>query len=56
MVPATNVIMNLLTFSYMPRTRVNLEAIAILTKLIEPPASSVNPLTTRIQIDARISF
>jgi hypothetical protein len=56
MVPATNVIMNLLTFSYMPRTRVNLEAIAILTKLIEPPASGVNPLTTRIQIDARISF
>ena len=56
MMPATNVVMNMATFSYMPRNRVNLDVIAILTRLLDPPASQSNPLLKRIQIDARISF
>jgi hypothetical protein len=56
MQPATNVIMNMATFSYMPRNRVNLDFIAIFTKLIEPPAGNTNPVQTRIQIDAQVAF
>jgi hypothetical protein len=56
MVPATNVVMNMTTFSYMPRNRVNLDFIAILTRLLEPPPMQPNPLLTRIQIDARVTF
>jgi hypothetical protein len=54
--PATNVIMNMATFSYMPRSRVNLDFIAILTKLIDAPVGNGNPLLKRIQVDARVSF
>ena len=56
MVPATNVVMNMTTFSYMPLNRLNLDVTAILTRLLEPVESMPNPLSTRIQIDARISF
>ena len=54
--PATNVIMNMATFSYMPRSRVNLDFIAIVTKLIDAPVGNGNPLLKRIQVDARVSF
>lgn len=54
--PATNVMMNMSTFSYMPRSRVNLDVIAILTRLIDPVAGERNPLLARIQVDARVSF
>jgi hypothetical protein len=54
--PATNVVMNMATFSYMPRSRVNLDFIAILTKLIDVPLGERNPLLKRIQIDARVAF
>ena len=54
--PASNVIMNMATFSYMPKARVNLEFIAIFTKLIEVPVGGTNPLLKRIQVDARVSF
>ena len=54
--PPTNVVMNMATFSYMPRSRVNLDFIAILTRLIDPPAGDPNALLKRIQIDARVSF
>jgi hypothetical protein len=54
--PATNVIMSMATFSYAPRSRVSLDATAILTKLLDPPANARNPLLRRIQVDARVSF
>ena len=54
--PPTNVVMNMATFSYMPRRRVNLDVIAILTRLLDPPAGATNALLTRIQIDARVAF
>jgi hypothetical protein len=54
--PATNVVMNMATFSYMPKTRVNLDFIAILTRLSDPPAGDPNALLKRIQIDARVTF
>lgn len=54
--PATNVVMNLAAFSYMPRSHVNLDVTAIFTRLLDPPASGVNPLLKRIQVDARVSF
>lgn len=54
--PATNVVMNMATFSYMPRSRLNLDVIAILTRLIEVPVGNTNALLKRIQVDARVSF
>lgn len=56
MQPASNVVMNMATFSYSPKNRVNLDFIAILTKLIDPPATNRNPILKRIQIDARVAF
>ena len=56
MSPATNVVLNMATFSYMPRSHVNLDVIAILTKLIDVPDGDRNPMLTRIQVDARVSF
>lgn len=54
--PASNVFMNMATFSYAPKSRVNLDFIAILTKLIDVPVGGTNPLLKRIQIDARVGF
>jgi hypothetical protein len=54
--PATNVVMNMATLSYMPRSRVNLDVAAILTRLIDAPTGDRNPLLKRIQVDARVSF
>ena len=54
--PATNVVMNMTTFSFMPKNRVNLDFTAILTKLLEAPVNTANPLLKRIQVDARVSF
>jgi hypothetical protein len=54
--PATNVLMNLATVSYMPRNRLNLDLIAIFTKLLDVPAGASNPMLTRLQVDARVSF
>lgn len=54
--PATNVVMNMGTFSYMPKNRVNLDFIAILTKLLEVPMGARNPMLKRIQVDARVTF
>ena len=54
--PATNVLMNMVTFSFMPKGRLNLDATGIFTKLLEAPASSPNHLLKRIQIDARVTF
>ena len=54
--PATNVVMNMATFSFMPRNRLNLDATAIFTKLLRVPPGAANPLLTRIQLDARVSF
>ena len=54
--PATNVIMNMATFSYMPKTRLNLDMIAIFTRLLDAPAAAANPILKRIQIDARVTF
>lgn len=56
MQPASNVVMNMATFSYMPKNRVNLDFIAILTRLIDPPLGDRNALLKRIQIDARVAF
>ncbi len=54
--PPTNVVMNMATFTYMPRSRVNLDFIGILTRLIDVPAGDRNALLKRIQVDARVSF
>lgn len=54
--PATNVVMNMATFSYMPKNRVNLDFIAILTRRITTPSGQANPLLKRIQVDARVTF
>jgi hypothetical protein len=54
--PATNVVMNMASFSFMPINRLNLDATAILTRRLRVPAGDPNALLTRIQIDARISF
>ncbi len=56
MSPATNVVMNMATFSYMPKNRVNLDFIAILTRRIDVPMGEGNSLLKRIQVDARVSF
>jgi hypothetical protein len=56
MVPSTNVSAHMAAFSVMPINRLNLDATAILTRRLEVPAGSDNPLLKRIQIDARISF
>jgi hypothetical protein len=54
--PATNVTMNMVTFSYMPIRRLNLDFIGIFTKLLEVPPGTANPVLKRIQIDARVTF
>jgi hypothetical protein len=54
--PATNVLMNMASFSYAPRNRVNLDATVILTRLLDTPTGLTNPLLKRIQIDARVTF
>lgn len=54
--PASNVLMNMATFSVMPKSRVNLDVIAILTRLLDPRPAAANPLLKRIQIDARVTF
>lgn len=54
--PATNVRMNMATVSYAPRSRVNLDVTAILTRWLEVPAGAPNPMLKRIQLDARVSF
>jgi hypothetical protein len=56
MVPATNVVTSIGTFSYMAARRVHFDFTAIWTKLLELEPAQPNPLTTRIQIDARVSF
>jgi hypothetical protein len=54
--PATNVIMNMATFSYMPKNRLNLDMTALFTRLLDAPAGAANPMLTRIQVDARVTF
>lgn len=54
--PATNVVMNMAAFSFMPINRLNLDATAILTRRLRVPTGDANALLKRIQIDARISF
>jgi hypothetical protein len=54
--PATNVVMNMATFSYMPLRRVNLDFTAIFTKLLDAGSRPANPTLTRIQVDARVTF
>jgi len=54
--PATNVVINMASFSLMPINRLNLDATAILTRRLKVPAGDHNALLKRIQIDARISF
>jgi hypothetical protein len=54
--PATNVVMNMASFSFMPINRLNLDATAILTRRLRVPTGDSNALLKRIQIDARISF
>jgi hypothetical protein len=54
--PATNVMMNLAALSYAPANRVNLDVTAILTRLLDVPLAARNPVLTRVQLDARVSF
>ena len=54
--PSTNVQMNMATFSFMPKSRLNLDVIAIFTKLLEAPAAAANHMLKRIQVDARVTF
>jgi hypothetical protein len=54
--PATNVVMNMTSFSFMPINRLNLDATAIFTRRLRVPASDPNALLKRLQVDARISF
>jgi hypothetical protein len=54
--PATNVIMNMATFSYMPKNRLNIDMTALFTRLLDAPAGAANPMLTRIQVDARVTF
>lgn len=54
--PATNVVMSMATFSYMPKNRLNLDVTAILTRLLDSPSGFANPTLKRIQIDARVTF
>ena len=54
--PATNVIMNMATFSYTPKSRLNLDMIALFTRLLDAPAGASAPTLRRIQIDARVTF
>lgn len=55
-IPGTNLTMNSVGFSYMPARRVNLDVLGIFTKSIDWPAALPNPVLTRLQIDARVSF
>jgi hypothetical protein len=54
--PATNVLMNMASFSFMPKNRLNLDVTAIFTKLLDAPAAASNDVLKRIQIDARVAF
>ena len=55
-IPGTNVRMNMLSLSFMPAPRVNLDVTTILTKpLIASPGPAAN-LLTRVQIDGRVTF
>ena len=54
--PATNVAMNMASFSYMPKSRVNLDVTAIFTKRLDTLGSAANPVLKRIQVDARVTF
>ncbi|HUE89642.1 MAG TPA: putative porin [Vicinamibacterales bacterium] len=54
--PASNVVMNMASFSFMPINRLNLDATAIFTRRLRVPAGDPNALLKRIQVDARISF
>ncbi len=54
--PSSNVVMNMATFTFMPKSRVNLDVIAILTRLLDVPAGSANPMLKRLQVDARVQF
>jgi hypothetical protein len=57
--PATNVTMNMLTFSFKPADRLNLDFTAILTTpLVRPPGipTSGDASLKRIQLDARVGF
>lgn len=54
--PATNVAMNMVNLSYMPKNRLNLDMTAIFTRRLSVTAGTANPLLKRIQIDARVAF
>ncbi|HEX2445897.1 MAG TPA: putative porin [Vicinamibacterales bacterium] len=54
--PGTNIIGQVLTGSYMPVNRINLDVALIFTKALEVPADSPNRTLTRLQVDARFSF
>jgi hypothetical protein len=54
--PATNVVMHMTTFSFVPVTRLNVDVIAILTRLLEHERTVQNPVLKRIQVDARVTF
>jgi hypothetical protein len=54
--PATNVVMHMTTFSYMPKNRLNLDMTGIFTRLLDAPPGEPNHLLTRIQVDARVTF
>jgi hypothetical protein len=54
MTPATNVVMHMAGFSFKPQGRINLDATAIVTRLLDTDAP--NPYLFRLQIDARVAF
>lgn len=54
--PATNVVMNMASLSYMPINRLNLDVTTIFTRQLRTSPGSPNPWLTRLQVDARVAF
>jgi Putative porin len=54
--PGTNIIGQMVTGSYMPVNRVNLDVAVILTKPLVAPPDTPRRTLTRLQVDARFTF
>lgn len=54
--PATNTQAHIVQLSYMPKTRLNLDATLLFTRRLRVAAGASNPLLTRLQLDARVAF
>lgn len=54
--PSTNTQAHIVQLSFVPKTRLNLDATVLFTKGLRVAAGAPNPTLTRLQLDARVSF